>query len=92
MKVGAIFVLLHIVKSTVSNSCRIQHLGIIKSNSVHMSFYKLSILSSLFSLSVAIDDIKVVSVVLKETNLNEVSFENLLVAENMNSSNSLCYI
>ena len=35
-----------------------------------MSLYKLSILCSLFSLSVAIDDIKVVSVVLKESNLN----------------------
>ena len=46
-----------------------------------MSFYKLSILCSPFSLSVAIDDIKVVSVVLKESNINEVSFEKLLVAE-----------
>lgn len=46
-----------------------------------MSFYNLSILYSLFSLSVAIDDIEVVSVVLKESNLHEVSFENLLVAE-----------
>ena len=48
-----------------------------------MSLYKLSILCSLFSLSVAIDDIKVVSVVLKESNINEVSFEKLLVTEGL---------